>query len=217
MHCTRCGREAPAESRFCPQCGTRLAGGRDVPEAGRAEQAAGLRRVKAAFRPHDEKQPEELDLWHGTYSPKALAGPALAALVLTGFGSIAVPMAWNTAMGWSLLGFGVLAMWGMLALMILYRRLSVHYRLTTYRLFHESGLLSRTTDRIEAIDIDDVRVHQGLIERLLGVGTVRIRSSDQSDPELKLPGIEEVRAVADLIDDTRRAERERRGMHIEAI
>jgi uncharacterized membrane protein YdbT with pleckstrin-like domain len=115
------------------------------------------------------------------------------------------------------LGFGMLAIWGLMFLVLAYRRLSVRYRLTTFRLFHESGLLSRTTDRIEAIDIDDVRVHQGLIERMLGVGTVKIRSSDQTDPELHLPGIEDVRAVADLIDNTRRAERERRGMHIESI
>ena len=76
---------------------------------------------------------------------------------------------------------------------------------------------SRTSDRVEVIDIDDVTVHQGFIERMLGVGTIRIASSDRTDPELVLPGVDQVRAVADVIDNTRRAERQRRGLHIESI
>lgn len=217
MHCAKCGREAPAESTFCPQCGTRLNGEDDNSEMGQADQAAGLRRSTAAFRRSDGEQPPEEDLWSGTYSPKAMCGSVLAALILTVAGLVIVLALVNTAIGWRMLALGLLVMWGGLALVLAYRRLSVRYRLTTYRLFHESGLLSRTTDRLEVIDIDDVRVHQGLVERMLGVGTVKIESSDRTDPELNLPGIDEVRAVADLIDNTRRAERERRGLHIEAV
>jgi len=214
MHCTRCGREVPAESLFCPQCGTKLSGEDDWQEAGPTDQAAALRRTKAAVRRSDGDHPPEEELWTGSYSPKAMFGSMLAAIVLTVGGLVVVPV---FALGWTMLLLGLLVMWGGLALVLAYRRLSVRYRLTTYRLFHESGLLSRTTDRLEVIDIDDVRVHQGLVERMLGVGTVKIESSDRTDPELSLPGIDEVRAVADLIDNTRRAERERRGLHIEAV
>jgi uncharacterized membrane protein YdbT with pleckstrin-like domain len=143
-----------------------------------------------------------------------MCGTVLAAVVLTLGGLVAVPI---FGISWQVLGLGLVVLWGGLAMVLTYRRLSVRYRLTTYRLFHERGLLSRTTDRLEVIDIDDVRVHQGVIERLLGVGTVRIESSDRTDPELSLPGIDEVRAVADLIDNTRRKERERRGLYIEAV
>jgi len=217
MHCTRCGREVPAESLFCPQCGTKLSGEEFEQDAGPADQAAPLRRSQAAFRRTEGDHPPEEELWTGSYSPKAMFGSMLAAIVLTVGGLVVVPVFANTAVGWRMLGLGLFVMWGGLALVLAYRRLSVRYRLTTYRLFHESGLLSRTTDRLEVIDIDDVRVHQGLVERMLGVGTVKIESSDRTDPELSLPGIDEVRAVADLIDNTRRAERERRGLHIEAV
>ena len=44
-----------------------------------------------------------------------------------------------------------------------------------------------------------------------------IRSSDSSHPELVMSGIGDVRKVADLIDDARRAERRKRGLHIESI
>jgi membrane protein YdbS with pleckstrin-like domain len=217
MHCTSCGGEAPPDSQFCPHCGTQLSGEDDSPGAGPEDQAAGLRRTTAAFRRSDGEHPPEEDLWTGTYSPKAMCGSVLAAVVLSVGGLVIVPLVANTTIGWRMLVLGLLVMWGGLALVLAYRRLSVGYRLTTYRLFHERGLLSRTTDRLEVIDIDDVRVHQGLVERMLGVGTVKIESSDRTDPELSLPGIDEVRAVADLIDNTRRAERERRGLHIEAV
>ena len=52
---------------------------------------------------------------------------------------------------------------------------------------------------------------------MFGVGTIRIASSDKTNPDLALPGIDDARRVADLIDGARRAERNRRGLHIESI
>jgi hypothetical protein len=49
------------------------------------------------------------------------------------------------------------------------------------------------------------------------VGTIHISSSDRTHPELLLLGIDDVKRVADLIDDVRRKERRQRGLHIEAI
>ncbi|MCH2597045.1 MAG: hypothetical protein MKZ95_14805, partial [Pirellulales bacterium] len=59
--------------------------------------------------------------------------------------------------------------------------------------------------------------HQGLVERLVGVGTVCIRSSDQSHPKIELPGIEDVNRIADMIDGVRRHERLKRGLHVESV
>jgi hypothetical protein len=65
--------------------------------------------------------------------------------------------------------------------------------------------------------MDDITFEQKLLERFMGVGTIRISSSDRTHPELYLKGIQDVRRVAGLIDDTRRSERRRRGLHIENI
>jgi uncharacterized membrane protein YdbT with pleckstrin-like domain len=216
IQCKACGREAPAESMFCPHCGTSL-GSDDRPAEVGADQATGARRLRTMMRQNNGPLLPEEDLWNGTYSPKAMFGTMLVALLASVAGLVCVVAFWNTGAGWKWLALGLLAMWGVLALLLVYRRLSVRYRLTSYRFFHERGLLSRTTDRVEVIDIDDVTVYQGLIERMLGVGTIHIQSSDRTDPELSLPGIDEVRAVADVIDNTRRSERERRGLHIESI
>jgi hypothetical protein len=52
---------------------------------------------------------------------------------------------------------------------------------------------------------------------MLNVGTIRVTSSDHSNPELPMPGIDDVKVVADKIDKARRAERERRGLYIESV
>jgi hypothetical protein len=52
---------------------------------------------------------------------------------------------------------------------------------------------------------------------VLGVGTIRITSSDRTHPQLVLRGIESVREVSGLIDSARRKERVRRGLHIESV
>jgi membrane protein YdbS with pleckstrin-like domain len=102
-------------------------------------------------------------------------------------------------------------------LLLCYRRMSVRYLLTTQRFVHESGILRRVTDRIEVIDIDDITFEQGPLERLVGVGTIRVSSRDRSHPQLELPGIENVKDVSERFDNARRAERRRRGLHIEQI
>jgi membrane protein YdbS with pleckstrin-like domain len=119
--------------------------------------------------------------------------------------------------GW-LWGLGLVAtVWVFLLLRLLYMQLSVRYRLTAQRFIHERGLLWRHQDRIETIDIDDVTVSQGPIGRMLGVGSVQIQSSDQTTPQFMLVGIEDVRNVAAMIDDVRRKERRKRGVHIEQV
>ena len=58
---------------------------------------------------------------------------------------------------------------------------------------------------------------RNLIERFFKLGTIRIVSSDRTDPQLDLKGIDDVQQVSSVLDDARRKERRRRGLHIEQI
>ena len=169
----------------------------------------------AASKQATEEEHED-ELWQGTYSHLAMVG-----VWITGaFGSLgAIAISFIAGFGSSLLWIllGILLVWVVLVGVYLYRRWSVHYTLTNQRLIHEKGLLWRTSDRVELIDVDDVTFTQGPVERLFGVGKILISSSDRTTPELYLPGIEQVREVADQIDDARRKERRSRGLHIEAV
>ncbi|MFO0944134.1 MAG: PH domain-containing protein [Pirellulales bacterium] len=97
------------------------------------------------------------------------------------------------------------------------RRIGQHYELTTQRFIHQSGILVRRTDRLEVIDIEDVSYTQGIIQRMLGVGTIQISGRDQTHPVLLLSGIDKVPEVASLIDDVRRAERRKRSIHLDNV
>ena len=140
----------------------------------------------------------------------AFIGTTLLAIVGMIVASFAGPAGW-TFVG---VGVGALAAFGYLILSLIYQRLSVHYRLTTHRLVITRGILSRTDDRILLVDIDDITVQQGLIDRILDIGTVVLNTSDSTSPVLTMRGIENPRQVGDQIDEARRAERSRRGVYM---
>lgn len=168
-------------------------------------------------------QEPEHKLWEGGYSPKAMygtwltlgiitVGTILALILLPMFGV----MPEGNQMVW-LIALGVIAaLWILGAFMFYYRRWSMYYELTTQRFIHTQGILTRTTDRVDVIDIDDVSYTQGVVQRILGVGTIRLMSKDQSHPSLNLLGIDQVARVSGMIDDVRRKERRKRSLHIDA-
>ena len=129
---------------------------------------------------------------------------------------VAIAMKFSST-GWAIALAVIFLLWFGLAVRLFYRQLSEHYYLSTQRFVHEKGLLWRESDRIEVIDIDDVSFQQGPIGRILGVGTIHICSSDQTHPQMEMQGIEKVREVASMIDEVRRKERHRRGLHIESV
>lgn len=86
---------------------------------------------------------------------------------------------------------------------------SVHYRLTSQRLFVGRGILSRTTDQTELIRVDDVRVKQGLIDRIVDCGTVEVVSTDVSDAMMPLIGIAGPDKIAEHIRQNMRALRKK--------
>jgi len=119
------------------------------------------------------------------------------------------PVSWYVAIG-------VIVVMELCAALILLKRMySIRYRLTTQRFVQDKGIIARQTDRIDIIDINDIRVEQGPIERMLGIGTMIVMANDRTDPDLKMAGIENVDHVADLMDNARRQVQRRRGLRID--
>lgn len=213
MKCPACSTDVPLESLFCPKCGGALKG-QAAPESPAESGLERLQQTVAAAKAGGNET--EHDLWKGGFSPKAMLGYWLLAGVVTLVG-IVIGIFLPSPLTWALVAGISLSLWAGMALYLLYQRMGVEYQLTTQRLFHRSGILTRVTNRVEVIDIDDVQFTQSFIERFLGVGTIRILSTDVSDPKLILSGIDDVKNVADTIDKVRREERRRRGIHIETV
>jgi uncharacterized membrane protein YdbT with pleckstrin-like domain len=74
---------------------------------------------------------------------------------------------------------------------------TIRYRISNYRIDYERGLLSKTIDTMELWHVDDLKFHQSLIERILGVGTITVSATDQSTPSLPLRGLPKPRDIFD--------------------
>lgn len=234
MRCAKCGSEVVEGSVFCHKCGERVelpgndpAGdgttmektpsgqGRAVADA---PASTPLEKFRAMAATHQDVADEsEKVLWQGHYSSKAMIGRwVISGLLTIGAVALAIWLRQYPHVAWAATA-AVLLLWLYQVAVLAFRHMNVRYRLTTIRFVHERGILRRVTDRIETIDMTDITFEQGLIERLVGVGTIRILSSDRSDPDLVMPGIDNVKAVSTLIDEVRCTERRRRGLRIDNI
>ncbi|MGV3483420.1 MAG: PH domain-containing protein [Planctomycetaceae bacterium] len=162
-----------------------------------------------------EDSDQEQTLWKGGYSAKAMLGTWIA-VVIAAVGLIVASTVYTLFPLVIALGISA-ALFVIVGCIYAYRRLGYHYELTSQRFIHQVGVLSRKTDRIEVIDIDDVSFFQGPVQRILGIGTIDITGSDRTHPRLMMRGIPDVKAVAGLIDDVRRKERKRRSLHIQSM
>lgn len=77
--------------------------------------------------------------------------------------------------------------------------MGLRYRLTSQRLFIERGIIARTIDQTELLRVDDVRVYKSVWDRLFGLGSVGIISTDATDREILIVGIRGPDAVGEAI------------------
>ena len=73
------------------------------------------------------------------------------------------------------------------------------YSLTKYRLFCEEGLLSTKYYELLLYRIRDIGFSRSFGQKLLGVGTIILQSSDKSTPVLELKNIKRAYEVKELI------------------
>ena len=89
---------------------------------------------------------------------------------------------------------------------------STRYRLTSQRLFAQTGLIAKNLEEVELFRVKDVTLSQGVLDRLLGVGTVTVLSTDDTAPELDLAGIRDPLAAKEAVRTAFRAARQREGL-----
>lgn len=73
------------------------------------------------------------------------------------------------------------------------------YFLSEDRLFLETGLLNLRQDEILLYRVRDIGLNITLGQRIFGVGSVKVISSDKSLPELVLKNIKQPREVKEMI------------------
>ena len=73
------------------------------------------------------------------------------------------------------------------------------YTVTTENILIEQGILFKDLDDIELFRVNDLKIRQSILQRVLGVGDVCIESTDKSMPTARLRSIPEPRAAFEKI------------------
>ncbi len=69
------------------------------------------------------------------------------------------------------------------------------------KLFSNIGLLFSVIDEINLYRICDITLHRSLLDKIVGTGTIIVKSSDESKPTLLLKNIKEPFKVRDLLSN----------------
>jgi uncharacterized membrane protein YdbT with pleckstrin-like domain len=70
--------------------------------------------------------------------------------------------------------------------------------ISTDRLRHESGFLSKSTHTIDLVKVQDVRVDQSVKQRLLGMGRISVETSGGSSA-IAIDNVDNPHQLADMI------------------
>ena len=86
------------------------------------------------------------------------------------------------------------------------------YALSEDRLFCEKGFLNLKSDEVLLYRVQDLELTMTLGQRLFGVGTVCVHSTDKSIPHLDLKNVKNPREVKELIHQNVEEAKDRRRM-----
>ena len=93
---------------------------------------------------------------------------------------------------------------------------ATQYTITLDRLEIEEGIFSKTNNNLDMFRIKDLALRRSLVDRLVGIGTVDIETSDPSHPQLQLLKIKGCKRAYDLLKKASlKADQRQRVVHIE--
>jgi hypothetical protein len=123
----------------------------------------------------------------------ALAGILLLAIPITNWVHFHYSFPWWLSLGFIVVGIALFFMPVML-------RKSLRYRITNYRVDITTGVLSRNVETLELWHVEEPRLHQSIMNRLVGVGTITLSSHDPNLPRMILHGLPRPQELFRLIE-----------------
>jgi membrane protein YdbS with pleckstrin-like domain len=89
---------------------------------------------------------------------------------------------------------------------------ATRYRISSYRIDFERGILTKRIDTLELWHVDDIKFEQGLMDRMMNVGSIVILSNDKTTPRLELHGVPDPRKIFDALKERIIAVKRQRGV-----
>lgn len=126
---------------------------------------------------------------------KALSWPVvllLACAAALGVGLAMMPATWQPWGSWILLALTALVVLVGVVVPVLRWRANI-YLLTTRRIIHRQGIITRSSHDLPLARINDVASERGLLDRIFGCGTLRLTTAAEVPVLLRdVPDVEEV-------------------------
>jgi len=168
----------------------------------------------------------ETVVWEGRYSLRNFLGRMIWLAVFAVAWIVLATWTWGTThaaenSGRSFVaisaGVGVLIFALVLLRRVILARYGHFYRLTNRRLFVSTGLFNRRRDQMELLRVKDVYTRQSFTQRMLSLGSVVVVSTEPHFPMLYLTGVDDPKAVMDLVWHHARAERDGKSTKVDPI
>jgi uncharacterized membrane protein YdbT with pleckstrin-like domain len=202
--CPECQKQVSSLATTCPNCGVAISRAAPSP---------------LSAPPSGPSGPEQT-VWTGTPSAALLVGHMIPAIL----GFVILPvlayLAYSSLMNSqhspglrsfvganrAVIGYALVLVVALAFLPSLFRLAatiarvkSIRYTLSNQRLIIEKGFFSKTLEEIDMRYVDETQFSQGFLEGLLGIGEIRVVSSDKLAPNFVLLGIKDPRSVRELI------------------
>lgn len=88
---------------------------------------------------------------------------------------------------------------------------NVRYTITSQRLIVTTGLIGKKSEELELVRVKDITLEKTAMDRMMGVGTITVHSSDPTTPTVLLEDVRDAETVKDLLRGAVRAEKEHSG------
>jgi uncharacterized membrane protein YdbT with pleckstrin-like domain len=148
-----------------------------------------------------ELGPGERELFSGHPSLRAAPGFVLKGLVVAAVVGLICSLIDSTGTG---IGAGVV-LFGIILAVGFVMRIATTYTITNHRLHIKRGIIARKTQEARLERVQNVNTEQGVLDRILQVGTVDFDTAGTTDSDFSFRGVSQPEKVVTAVD---RAQRE---------
>lgn len=148
-----------------------------------------------------ELGPGERELFSGHPSLRAAPGFVLKGLLVAAVVGVICALVDSTGLG---VGAGVVV-FGIIVAVGFLIRIATTYTITNHRLHIKRGLIARKTQEARLERVQNVNTDQGVLDRILQVGTVNFDTAGTTDSDFSFRGVSQPEKVVSAVD---RAQRE---------